>query len=187
MPRRQIPIHELIDIKEIISRKRHPFAMSRILHQFLSVLLAISLGFFGVFSASSAAGSAALFPMVICADAGAETIWLDADGKPAEPEKSGCCNCDICHSAGPMILSAPVSGQLTVPFARLGDWPAPTITILSPQPAAPLPRGPPQMARITADGRKPAVSVPVARRIPVTLEFSQVQRGYFVTDRRANT
>lgn len=161
--------------------------MHLILRQIVFLLLAFSLGLFGATASATAAGSAGLMPMVICADAGARTIWLDGEGNPADPAPADCCNCDLCQAGDPVLAPPQPIGWHACPPAHPVFRPAPKRAVPAIDLAAPLPRGPPQMPWITAEGREAAAFVPVTRRVPASLEFGQVMHGHFVSDRRANT
>lgn len=161
--------------------------MHLILRQIVLLMLTLSLGLFGATASANAAGSAGLVQMVICADAGAQTIWLDGEGNPADPAMTDCCNCDLCHAADPVLAPPRPFGWQACPPARAAILPAPKQAAPAVEMAAPLPRGPPQRIWIVAEGRIPAAPLPVARRVPASLEFGQVMHGQIVSDRRANS
>lgn len=121
--------------------------------------------------------------MVICSESGARMVRLDAAGQPVEQDQpcQTCPDCLFPHvplpEPAPAFLSAPliwVPAQIT---------PAPLPVLRAAQHLRPDTRGPPAL---TPDAKGPTDAVRSFRVIaPVPLEFGQVSRGQFVTDRRA--
>jgi hypothetical protein len=141
-------------------------AMRPVLHL---VLLAVALALALVPAAVAARTvHGPVTEMVICGDAGAQTIRLDAQGNPVEPGQ--CCDCLDC-----LVLVAGLPLSAALPGADLRALPAPAVTDLSVLPLPlrhlrPAPRGPP-LASPASD------SLSQARLSPAALELGQVPRG----------
>lgn len=121
--------------------------------------------------------------MVICSDSGAKTVRLDAKGMPVDQDQP-CLTCPDCLSSDvPLAETAPTF--LSAPLIRVPALVIPaTLPVLrAADHLRPDTRGPPAL---TPDANGPTDAVRSFRVIaPVPLEFGQVSRGQFVTDRRA--
>lgn len=128
-------------------------------------VLCISLS---LYAAAASAGMQQT-AMVICADGGTETIYMDASGAPMEPGQT-CCLCLDCN-APPLLALLPAPETMAPPLPRpallrllaVADPFVPSI-------ARPMPRGPP-LAQ--------AVGNRMTRRmvVPATFEKSKVSLG----------
>lgn len=174
---------ELISITEPAPRQRLSAGVPGFVRLLLRFCLAIALFVAGPGAPSHAMGAGGATMQVICGDAGAETIWLDASGAPVDKGE----DCRAC----PDCLSPDVaSGGLVVAFLPAPPPPAPALMPLptdalplAPAYIRPIPRGPPALA---TGARGPNDAVRSFRAIaPATLEFRQARRGQSVTDRRA--
>lgn len=78
--------------------------MNLALPRFLSILcLSFALALFGAFGVLACPDGGPVSAVVICGGAGAETIYLDAQGQPA-PAEGDCASCPVCltAAAGPL-------------------------------------------------------------------------------------
>ena len=120
------------------------FAMLRLIS---CVILAISLGTYGIMArAEMAAGSAAM-EMVICATGGPVTISVDNTGNPVTPA-SHCCDCVACNTAATGLIADVF--QLNASAARVSDLVI-QAQALAPHPShntRPQARGPPPAKQI---------------------------------------
>lgn len=78
----------------------HMFAMLRLLS---CVILALSLGTYGMMARAEMAPASAAMEMVICATGGPVTILVDSSGNPVTPA-SHCCDCVACNTAATGLL-----------------------------------------------------------------------------------
>lgn len=128
-------------------------------------VLCICVALFAVAQKADSRGTA----MVICADGGTETIYLDASGTPMEPGQT-CCPCLDCN-APPLLALLPAPETMAPPLPRpallrllaVADPFVPSI-------ARPMPRGPPLSQ---------AVGNWMTHRmvVPATFEKSKVSLG----------
>jgi hypothetical protein len=129
----------------------------------VALVTALALSLAGAFAMPVTAGSG-LMPMVICADEGARTIWLDAEGNPVPAPQHDCRTCPKCLSANiDGIAPRPVA---TAGFVALASRRSPLLQRDLPAPdrdwLCTAPRGPPS-ADLPADGHVAAFfEVPVS-------------------------
>jgi len=156
--------------------------MTHLFRPLLILLTVLALASYGSVAVAKGAG---VTQMVICGAAGAETIWLDAAGNPAEAPQD-CCSCldclafsDAClPDIAKITLGYPAPGRLaTVQMIQLRrTHPCP----------APMPRGPPSGQPVKASTHRVTAEPDLRRIAPMTLDVGQVTCGQSVAKRRAN-
>lgn len=159
----------------------HP-CMTRLFRPFLILLTVLALASYG--SAALAKG-AGVTQMVICGSAGAETIWLDVSGNPAEAPQD-CCSCLDCLTFSDVCLPDAARGALGYPVPdRLT-----TVQMTEPRRTfpcpAPMPRGPPSGQLVKASTHRVTAEPDLRRIAPMLLDVRQVTCGQSVAERRAN-
>ncbi|MBL4928978.1 hypothetical protein [Fuscibacter oryzae] len=104
----------------------------------LSLLMAVA----GVQGALACGGRVPVTALVICGHAGAETIWLDAQGQPVPKAKGHCPDClgtPAATLADPQVVPAFIARDATA----LSATPAPAFHLSAKSPSF-LARGPPR-------------------------------------------
>lgn len=178
-----MPEIELIFINVNPRGTLHQVSMKAMIRPLLILLTLLSLI---SYTPALAAGAAGMTPMVICGSNGAETVWLDATGTPAETPED-CSNCLDCIAFSDVFLPPPVAG------AAIPLHPAIMAPIFFQETRTdccrlrPMPRAPPEGG---ANGRpmcRDMTDSVLARVAPAVVENNQAQHGQSATGRRANT
>ncbi|WP_156209356.1 hypothetical protein [Pseudorhodobacter wandonensis] len=112
-----------------------------------AILLCVCVSLYsGALNAAAPMGSG-LMEMVICADGGAKTITVDANGQPVSPS-AACCDCLVCNAPTTVFPSAAFEfGVAPSQFSKLTvlalhQTPAPIII------SRPQARGPPPASNV---------------------------------------
>lgn len=112
------------------------------------ILLCICVTLYGAALNAGVSMGSNVTEMVICAEGGAKTISVDADGNPATPA-SRCCDCVACNAPTTVFLggfthySAAPSQFCKLTVAAQHQTPAPLII------ARPQARGPPSATHVS--------------------------------------
>lgn len=118
----------------------------RIVTQLLVAFGVAGVGFSGAgVSRHASVDPSGLIEVVLCAEAGApQSVWLDADGRPADPDQS-CDTAPCAFCTAPAVGALPVAPVAMARFTVMTVRAVPYITLrLHPlRWRAPLPHGPP--------------------------------------------
>lgn len=121
--------------------------MKRATRPFLILLTVVALCLYGLVVSAGRLSAGTAFEMVICAEDGPETIWLDAGGTPVEaPAKTPakCCDCQDCLSFAPAaVLTRVFAAPMRLPVPSRAATSLRTMPIAHPALTLPLSRGPP--------------------------------------------
>lgn len=95
----------------------HRRMRSCVLRSLLLLILALAIGVGGSARAYAHGRDTGLLEMVICGEEGPRTVYLDAAGNPADPDRT-CCSgpCLDCTLAG--VVDLPVPAALPIPPDR---------------------------------------------------------------------
>ena len=128
-------------------------------------LLCVCLSFYAVVATAGMQGTA----MVICADGGAETIYVDVNGTPIEPgtDCCSCLDCNVPNFVGVLPALEKATPVLPRPVAIIVKA---SVTGNPSAMVRPLPRGPPPQQRSDSA---------LARRmiVPATFEHPEMSLG----------
>lgn len=121
--------------------------MKRATRPFLILLTVVALCLYGLVASAGRLSAGTAFEMVICAEDGPETIWLDAGGAPVEaPAKTPakCCDCHDCLAFAPAaVLTRAFAAPMRLPAPSRAAPPIRTIPTTTPALTLPQSRGPP--------------------------------------------
>ncbi|WP_126623145.1 hypothetical protein [Oceaniglobus ichthyenteri] len=108
-----------------------------------SLVLGVCLAFYGPADMAKADGGGAVFAIEICANAGATTVYVDADGNLVEPA-ADCAEClTCCQAAMAQLCVTPGAIQALVLSSEKADLPLSDTPHLNKRNTHPSPRGPP--------------------------------------------
>ena len=116
--------------------------MTCVLRHMLRIVCLVALATYGMAAAATGPGLHGLSELVICSEGGTQTVWLNADGEPVQPDEP-CCNCLDCLDLP--AFSAVSPGQTARRARRGADrHPVPRQRLVRhPRPDLPQARGPP--------------------------------------------
>lgn len=117
----------------------HMFALLRL---FCCLILAVSLGAYGMSARANTAMGGAVMEMVICATDGPTTILIDSNGNPVTPPAQ-CCDCVACNAASAALVMDGFQGHAGPVGVSDLVIVAQTVTATPSHNARPQARGPP--------------------------------------------
>ncbi len=158
--------------------------MQRMPRLVLGLIVALALALTGPGTVGAGQSAPGLLPMVICGTDGTQTLWIDAQGNPADPADH-CPDCPICLIQVPAALpDMPVAAHDAADAANRLVHPRHRAPAIGPaRHDRPEARGPPP----ASGPMSPCPDIGLSAVRPASLEFGQVIRGATMPDRRHPT